>query len=447
MEFNSPMRASIIVLCYNSLEDATRPCLESILKNTPAGEYELIIVDNASNDGTAEYLNEFASRHENVRIQLNDVNKGYAGGNNDGISLATGRFIILLNNDTLVPIGWLDKLLYLFEEHPKIGLIGPVTNSAGNEQRIELDKLNEKNYEAISEQYIKRQSGVWFEADKLGFFCVAIRRSVIERIGLLDEKFGIGMFEDDDYCIRAKSAGFTLAIAEDCYVFHKGSVSFGKLAINGFQDLFNKNKELLQKKNKYIWTLSDIALSYLERISRDIKKNWDDSDKDSLELERVISRLDNFEHLLVQLHAKEMEIECSSLEIKKKNFGVASRSRWRTRIFNFKRNIIRGSSAERWRYVKYILKRIFFKVGLIGEDKDKEKVLSALMRIREPGLKIIVFPATVDFTYMRQRPQGIAEAFSNLGYVVVYGTLNRQTDEVNILDEISSNLFLLNEKS
>ena len=329
------MRASIIVLCYNSLEDATRPCLESILKNTPAGEYELIIVDNASNDGTAEYLNEFASRHENVRIQLNDVNKGYAGGNNDGISLATGRFIILLNNDTLVPIGWLDKLLYLFEEHPKIGLIGPVTNSAGNEQRIELDKLNEKNYEAISEQYIKRQSGVWFEADKLGFFCVAIRRSVIERIGLLDEKFGIGMFEDDDYCIRAKSAGFTLAIAEDCYVFHKGSVSFGKLAMQDYRQIFEGNRQYFYEKHHQAWLFADIVMSGWVRLKHDLVSMGNGLDTEGA-MSRILVRFINIESAIYQIREVESQltnighVSLLSLQIAEKHKLMMEISQWAT---------------------------------------------------------------------------------------------------------------------
>ena len=135
-------RASIVVLCYNGLEETTRPCLESIIASTPIDAYELIIVDNASLDGTAKYLQAFAAQHTNVRIQLNNNNKGYAGGNNDGIRLAKGQYIVLLNNDTLVPVGWLDQLLKLFNKQSGVGLLGPVTNSAGNEQRIELKGLN-----------------------------------------------------------------------------------------------------------------------------------------------------------------------------------------------------------------------------------------------------------------------------------------------------------------
>ena len=327
------MRTSIIVLCYNSLEETTRPCLESIVKITPAGEYELIIVDNASSDGTPEYLQEFARQHTNVQIQLNDVNKGYAGGNNDGMALANGEYIILLNNDTLVPAGWLDKLLCLFQNHPKIGLIGPVTNSAGNEQRIELETLNEKNYEAISGEYIKRQAGVWFETEKLGFFCVAIRRSVVEKIGVLDEKFGIGMFEDDDYCIRAKKAGFILAVAEDCFVFHKGSVSFGKLAVKNYRQLFEKNRQYFYEKHQQAWLFADIAMRSWLCLKNDlmILNNIDESNRVA---RRVLARLTNIENAIQQVKQIELqlttigEVSLLSLELVQKHKNLMEISDW-----------------------------------------------------------------------------------------------------------------------
>lgn len=329
------MRASIIVLCYNSLEETTRPCLESVVKNTPADKYELIVVDNASSDGTPEYLQEFARLHANVQLQLNNVNKGYAGGNNDGIALANGEYIILLNNDTLVPAGWLDKLLHLFQNHPKIGLVGPVTNSAGNEQRIELDRLNEKNFEAISGEYIKRQAGVWFETEKLGFFCVAIRRSVIEKIGVLDEKFGIGMFEDDDYCIRAKKAGFTLAVAEDCFVFHKGSVSFGKLAVENYRQLFEKNRQYFYEKHQEAWLFSDIAMRSWLCLKRDLM-TMNNNAEQKIIFGRLLVRLTNIENAIQQVKRVELqltnigEVSLLSLEISQKHKQLMEISDWAT---------------------------------------------------------------------------------------------------------------------
>lgn len=446
MESNLPMRASIIVLCYNSLEETTLPCLESVVKNTPADKYELIVVDNASSDGTPEYLQEFARQHVNVQLQLNNVNKGYAGGNNDGIALANGEYIILLNNDTLVPVGWLEKLLHLFQNHPKIGLIGPVTNSAGNEQRIELDRLNEKNYEVISGEYIQRQSGVWFETEKLGFFCVAIRRSVVEKIGVLDEKFGIGMFEDDDYCVRAKKAGFTLAVAEDCFVFHKGSVSFGKLAVENYRQLFEKNRQYFYEKHHQAWTLTDIAFSYLECFEKNLRTySHKNSDIDRA-IERIMVRSKNLNHLLVQVHRSEIDAQKQSKNLD--GSVISKRARWATRRFNFSRNVIHGTNKERLRYVRIICNGVLRRFGINFEIKEQHRILESMeeLRLAANGKKVFFFPATVDYSYMRQRPQQLAQAISEVGYFVVYGTLNRQSDNVESIKRITNTFYLLNEE-
>ncbi len=302
------------MLCYNGLEETTRPCLESIIKNTPADSYELIVVDNASADGTAGYLKTFAAQHTHVRLQLNDTNKGYAGGNNDGIKLAQGQYIVLLNNDTLVPEGWLDRLLKLFNEQPGVGLVGPVTNSAGNEQCIELDGLNEKNFEEIASAYVERQKGAWFITEKLGFFCVAMRHTLPEKIGYLDEKFGIGMFEDDDYCIRAKKAGFALAVAEDCFVYHKGSVSFKKLATNDYIEIFNRNRNYFFEKHGIVWTYADIAFGIWVKMRDDLVAAEKNGERSTIE--RITGRINDMTNVLYQLR----DVEQKQAEIGGKSF-------------------------------------------------------------------------------------------------------------------------------
>jgi GT2 family glycosyltransferase len=308
------LRASIVVLCYNGLEETTRPCLESIIKNTPADSYELIVVDNASSDGTAEYLKSFATQHANVRLQLNETNRGYAGGNNDGIKLAQGQYIVLLNNDTLVPKGWLERLLKIFSEQREVGLVGPVTNSAGNEQRIAIEGMNERNFEEIANAYIERQQGEWFTTEKLGFFCVAMRRSLLEKIGYLDEKFGIGMFEDDDYCIRAKKAGFALAVVEDCFVYHKGSVSFKKLATSNYIEIFNRNRKYFYEKHGVLWIYADIAVSIWAKLQGDVKELVKLGGNAATE--RIAGRLDDMSNALYQLR----EVEQKQTEIGGKSF-------------------------------------------------------------------------------------------------------------------------------
>lgn len=292
-------QTTIVVLAYNGCEALTRPCIESLLKYTPAGSFELVLVDNASIDETPAYFRHLASKYPFVKICLNSKNKGYAGGNNDGIRLASGRYIVLLNNDTLVSSGWLEPLLQRLEITPEIGLLGPVTNSAGNEQRVVLEKLGEQNFGDIARKYTEVQKNRWFKTDKLGFFCVAGRREVFERVGMFDESFGIGMFEDDDYCVRVLKAGYILAVVEDSFVLHKGSMSFKMMPTQEHQRLFEKNQIYFYEKNEIVWTYADIAIA----IWRCIKKNIINGGVASQE--STFARLQVMDDALYQLHQRE----------------------------------------------------------------------------------------------------------------------------------------------
>ncbi len=291
------MKVSIIVLAYNQLEQGTKPCIESIYKHTDANKFELIVVDNNSSDGTAEYLKQLAKEKSNVKLVLNDTNRGYAGGNNDGIKMATGDYLILLNNDTLVCANWLENLLLPFSLDSAVGLCGPVTNSAENVQYVCLSDLNENNYESITEPYIKKNQNSWFITERLIFFCVAIKKEVIEKVGLLDENFGRGYFEDDDYCARASNAGYKLAIAESSFVYHKGSLSFKGL--KDFDEIMAKNRKLYINKHKKYSIYSDNLVRIYDKLKLDIdsyiSKNTD-CDKD---IENIVSRFK-----ILELHMK-----------------------------------------------------------------------------------------------------------------------------------------------
>lgn len=292
-------QASIVVLAFNGCETLTRPCVESLLANTPAGSYELILVDNASSDSTPEYFRQLASQHSFIKLRLNAENKGYAGGNNDGIRLATGRYIVLLNNDTLVGPGWLAPMLQRLEATPEIGLLGPVTNSAGNEQRVDLSGLNEQHFVEVAGQYTLAQRGRWFETEKLGFYCVAGRREVFEQVGLLDEGFGLGMFEDDDYCVRVRKAGYKLAVVEDAFVFHKGSMSFKTLPSVDYQQLFEKNRTYFFTKHGLTWTYAEIATA-IWRCVRNRLAEGSDASRQS-----AFARLQLMDDALHQLRQRE----------------------------------------------------------------------------------------------------------------------------------------------
>ncbi len=257
------------------------------------------------------------------------------------------------------------------------------------------------------------------------------------------------MFEDDDYCIRAKKAGFTLAVVEDCFVYHKGSVSFGKLAVEGYRALFEKNKAYFRGKHGIEWALTDIAFSYWEKFDQDLSAYIKSNIKVSSEIERILVRHENFKHLLVQINRAELANIPSNIR-KTSGHRVATRAKWQTRWQNFKRNVVHGSATEKWRYLCTISGRILHRLGYKQDaelTQAAQVVLSKLKAIHDAlnGRKLIIFPATIDFHYMTQRPQHLARAFAEAGYVVVYGTLNRQLDKVDITEQVTDNLFLLNE--
>lgn len=346
------IKVSIIVLTYNNLEHTTKPCVESILKNTPKDSYELILVDNASTDSTQSYLKETSLKNDHIKLCLNQTNRGYSGGNNDGIRMATGEIIILLNNDTLVPREWLESLVSPFNNNKDIGLVGPLTNSAGNEQRIDLEGLNETNYEEIIKPYLARHSGLIYKTQRLGFFCVAIRKEVIKQVGYLEERFGIGMFEDDDFCVRVLKKGFSIIIAESCFVYHKGSFSFNKLSSEKYRELFDKNKNLYENIHNIHWTFADIAFAYLEKLNTDLKRYQKNNSEISPDIENIIVRWHSFYHLLIQIELE--KLKTSSV----KKTAKLKKGQWNMRWHNFKTSFVSGSWNQRSKYVLHLLKKM-----------------------------------------------------------------------------------------
>ena len=240
-------KVSIIVVSYNGLQETTAPCLKSVFEKTTFPEYEVVVVDNHSTDGTPEFLAGLAGREPRLKILLNPSNRGFAGGNNDGIRTAEGDVLVLLNSDTMVTEGWLERLTVYLENHPSAGLVGPVSNAVGNEQRIHTEGRIPSEILEEGATWTSSSRGDFFETERLGFFCVAARSRVIEEVGLLDEGFGRGFFEDDDFCIRVRRAGYGLVCLEDVFIYHRGSGSFGK-ARRETKELMKRNRRRLEEK-------------------------------------------------------------------------------------------------------------------------------------------------------------------------------------------------------
>jgi GT2 family glycosyltransferase len=179
---------------------------------------------------------------------LNPDNKGFAAGNNQGLLAATGEYLVLLNNDTYVTPGWISSLVKHIERDPQIGLRGPVTCNIGNEAKINIHYGNMSEMLVESSKFTLRHIGHLTPLRTAAFFCVMISRTAYEKVGLLDEAFGIGFFEDDDYCRRVEQAGFGIYCADDVFIHHHLSASFNKLKLETRQKLFEENKVTYEKK-------------------------------------------------------------------------------------------------------------------------------------------------------------------------------------------------------
>jgi GT2 family glycosyltransferase/glycosyltransferase involved in cell wall biosynthesis len=238
---------SIVVVTYNNL-DLTKQCLDSLDAYSDYANIEIIVVDNASSDGSQAWLTEWAKEAPNRKLVLNEDNRGFAAGNNQGLGLASGQYLVMLNNDTYVTPGWVRTMVNHMRRDASIGLLGPVTNNIGNEARIEIFYDNMAQMLKRSASYTHTNLGQLLPLRTAAFFCVMLRREVFEKIGPLDEAFGRGFFEDDDYCRRVEQFGLKITCAEDVFVHHNLSASFKKLRNEDRLKLFEDNKKIYERK-------------------------------------------------------------------------------------------------------------------------------------------------------------------------------------------------------
>ena len=242
-----------VVMVTHDAPAFTRLALESVLGCTDYPNYEVVVVDNGSQDQTLSYLRELGEAQPHVRLIENAGNRGFPAATNQGIEAAAGDIVVLLNNDVLVAPGWMSRLVRHVEDRRGC-LVGPVTNRIGNEAEIPVDYTTWQGFLDFAERRAADHDGRAFPIDTLTMFCLAMPRTVIERVGLLDEQFGVGTLEDDDYSMRARRAELQLVCAEDVVVHHFGEASFGRLVASGERDrLLEENRQRFAAKWGVEW--------------------------------------------------------------------------------------------------------------------------------------------------------------------------------------------------
>lgn len=205
------MDLSIIIVSYNT-KDLLKQCLDSIYGKVQNISFEIFVVDNNSQDGSPKMVKNLFPQ---VELIENKENKGFASANNSAIKKSKGRYVLLLNSDTIVLPGSLSKMIQFMDKTPRAGAVGcKLINPDGSLQSFGrgLKRVREKGVKEVN----------WVEAA-----CFMVRQRVIDEIGLMDENFFF-YSEDMDWCRRMRLAGWKIFCIAQAKVIHYGGGSTGK---------------------------------------------------------------------------------------------------------------------------------------------------------------------------------------------------------------------------
>ena len=217
-------RADVVIPIYRDVA-LTRTCVDAVLTHSGGCLDRIWLVDDCSPDpGMAQMLADLRARHAQVRLFRNARNLGFVQTANLGLA-ASEHDAVILNSDAQVTAGWLDEMLAVFRAHPRVAALSPLSNNAG------MCSVPDYGQAFPSSQ-------VPFERLRLGGlppftemptahgFCLLLRREALRELGPLDGGYGRGYHEENDWCQRARKAGWRVGRANRAFVFHEGEISF-----------------------------------------------------------------------------------------------------------------------------------------------------------------------------------------------------------------------------
>jgi len=235
-------QVTLLMLTLNALA-YTRQTIESIYQHTET-PFNLIVIDNGSADKTPEYL-----RADDRFLHIeNESNLGFASAFNLAFPFVNTPYFAILNNDIVVTDGWLKKMIRTMESDPQIAIVGPRSNYVSGPQ---MD-TNAK-YSTIGEMHAYAKNAIYATQEparifhRIVFFCTLLRSKLLAEIGGLDERFGLGNFEDDDYCRQVVQKGYKCAIDDGVFVHHYGSQTFKANNLD-YKNLMETNLQKFKKK-------------------------------------------------------------------------------------------------------------------------------------------------------------------------------------------------------
>ncbi|KUO65187.1 MAG: hypothetical protein APF84_08625 [Gracilibacter sp. BRH_c7a] len=249
---------SIIIPVHN-LAAYTKMCIESIGQHTPE-KHEIIVVNNGSEDDTCLYL----ERNPHIHSIHNQENLGFAKAINQGLRIARGDFIIVLNNDCIVSSEWTRSLL-LAAQNVDVGIVGVMSNFVSRPQLINEKLHSLADIPQIAQIMKKKYAHSLINTIRVVGLCMLIKRELIAKIGGFDPRFGLGNFEDDDFCLRSVLAGYKNVIAQDVFIYHFGSMTF-RHKKNLRNQLMKENWQKFKEKWELPMELSLGTEDYLVRI-------------------------------------------------------------------------------------------------------------------------------------------------------------------------------------
>jgi GT2 family glycosyltransferase len=273
----------IILLNYNGYDD-TAACIAS-LRRIDYDNFEIVLVDNHSTDGSAERLR----RLEGLHFIQSEKNLGFAGGCNLGIEFALDHkvdYILLLNNDTIVAAGFLSVMTEHMDLESRIGIIGPKILYNNEENRIwsaggGISTWTKRTFQYGENRIDRGQYDTLRDVDFISGCCMLIRREVLDDIGLFDPEYFM-YYEDVDYCLRAKDAGWRIVFEPGALIRHTA----GAASSRSFIDYYRMRNAMMLLTKRYgfskariITTMSPVLI---ERVARAILRKLVRGDSEAL---------------------------------------------------------------------------------------------------------------------------------------------------------------------